>query len=237
MRERLIEYEDRGETFEGLLVLPGNAKGPVPGVAVAHAWGGRGELEASSARRLAELGYAGFALDMFGKGVRGSSREENAGLIKPFLADRKMLQERINNSIRVLRDQPEVDSGRVAAIGYCFGGLCVLDLARSGADVRGVVSLHGLFAPPDPHPGKPITAKVLALHGHEDPMVPVEAVEALERELTDAGADWQIHVYGGAMHAFTNPKANDPDFGTVYNETADRRSWTATRNFLEEIFG
>jgi dienelactone hydrolase len=172
---------------------------------------------------------------MYGKGVRGSNREENAGLIRPFLQDRELLQARINSAVSILREQDEVDSTRIAALGYCFGGLCVLDLARSGADVRGVVSLHGLFTPPDPLPGKPIRAKVLALHGNDDPMAPVAAVNALEQELTAAGVDWQIHIYGGTMHAFTNPGANDPDFGTVYSAVADRRSWAATTAFLAEI--
>jgi len=235
MREGPIEYTHGGVRLEGLLVADDERAGPLPGVLVAHAWGGRGELEAEAARRLAGQGYAGFALDLFGKGVRGRSREENAALIAPFLDDRPLLAARMLAAVGTLRNQPGVDAGRIAAIGYCFGGLCVLDLARSGADVRGVVSLHGLFGPPEPLPGKPITASVLALHGHDDPMVPVEAVEALERELTAARADWQIHVYGGCMHAFTNPRANDPGFGTVYDATGDRRSWAATTAFLAEV--
>lgn len=234
MTERLIEYAHRGATLEGLLAVGDDVDGPAPGVLISHAWGGRGEQEDATARRLARLGYAAFAIDLFGKGVRGTSPEENSALIAPFLADRSMLQDRMSNAVSTLRAQDEVDSSRIAAIGFCFGGLCVLDLARSGADVRGVVSLHGLFTPPDPVPGKPIGAKVLALHGHDDPMVPVAAVNALEEELTAAGADWQIHVYGGTMHAFTNPKANNPDFGTVYNATADRRAWATTMSFLTE---
>ncbi|MGD8340603.1 MAG: dienelactone hydrolase family protein [Gammaproteobacteria bacterium] len=235
MTDRLVEYEHEGVVLEGFLALPEGETGARPGVAIAHAWGGRGELEQAVAVRLAALGYGALALDMFGKGVRGASREENAALIAPFLEDRNLLQARMSRAISVLREQPEIDPNRIAAIGYCFGGLCVLDLARSGADVGGVVSIHGLFNPPEPPPGVPITAKVLALHGHEDPMVPVEAVNRLEQELTGAGADWQIHVYGGAMHAFTNPQANDPDFGTVYNETADRRSWATLVAFLSEV--
>jgi len=235
MIERPVVYEHAGATLEGILVCESAEGARRPGVLVAHAWGGRGDLELDAARRLARLGYVAFALDMFGQGVHGASREQNAGLIAPFLADRDLLQARIQVAVSTLRLQDEVDPERIAAIGYCFGGLCVLDLARSGADVRGVVSVHGLFGPPDPLPGKPIRARVLALHGHEDPMVPVAAVNALEAELTAAGADWQIHVYGGAMHAFTNPRANDPEFGTVYNETADRRSWIATKAFLAEV--
>jgi dienelactone hydrolase len=234
--ERLVEYQHDGVVLEGLLVGGEEGGGSKPGVLVAHAWGGRGEQEDKTAHRLAKLGYVGFAIDVFGKGIRGTSREENAALIGPFLQDRAMLQARIARSVSVLQKQPEVDSNKIAAIGYCFGGLCVLDLARSGADVAGVVSLHGLFTPPEPAPGQPIRAKVLALHGHEDPMVPVEAVNQLEAELTAAGADWQIHVYGGTMHAFTNPKANDPEFGTVYSAVADQRSWLATTAFLAEVF-
>jgi dienelactone hydrolase len=236
MQARQVEYEHAGTVLEGYLVAGEAASAPRPGVLIAHAWGGRSEFEEATARRLSELGYVGFALDMFGKGVRGTSPEENAALIQPFLEDRRLLQERITAAVAILQKQAEVDSERIAALGYCFGGLCVLDLARTGIDIAGVVSLHGLFAPSEPALGRRILAKVLALHGHEDPMVPVAAVNALEAELTEAGADWQIHVYGGTMHAFTNPKANDIEFGTVYSPRADRRSWRATVSFLDEIF-
>jgi dienelactone hydrolase len=235
MRERHVSYDHSGVVLEGYLAAGESTGAPRPGVLIAHAWGGRGAVEEATARRLADLGYVGFALDLFGQGVRGHSREENAALIQPFLEDRGFLQNRMIKAVDVLREQSEVDSTRIAALGYCFGGLCVLDLARSGSDIAGVVSIHGLFAPPDPHPGRPISAKVLALHGHEDPMVPVAAVNGLEVELTEAGADWQIHVYGGTMHAFTNPEANDPDFGTVYSPVAAQRAWNSVVAFLQEV--
>jgi dienelactone hydrolase len=234
LNERTVEYAHGGVRFEGLLVAGVDSAARRPGVIIAHAWGGRGEIEAGAARRLTELGYAAFALDMFGKGVRGGTREQNAALIAPLLKDRALLQARILAAVNVLREQPEVDPARIAAIGFCFGGLCVLDLARTGADVAGVVSLHGLFTPPEPPVGAKIRAKVLALHGHDDPMAPPPAVAALAAELTAADADWQVHVYGGTMHAFTNPEARDPAFGTVYSEVAARRAWAATRTFLAE---
>lgn len=235
MAERLIEYTHDGTTLEAYMAWDDSSPGPRPGVLISHAWAGRGEFECDKARMLAGLGYCAFALDLYGKGVRGSGIEENSKLMKPFVEDRAMLQSRLSAALETFGSQPEVDAGRIAAIGFCFGGLCVLDLARIGAPVRGVVSLHGLFVPPGNTDGNRIGAKVMALHGHDDPMVPVEMVNALEKELTEAGADWQIHVYGNTMHAFTNPDANDPAHGTVYNPVAARRAWVVTKDFLAEV--
>ena len=237
IKERLVEYQHNGVTLEGLLAYDDSLTGPRPGILVSHAWGGRAEFECNKARALAELGYAGFALDLYGKGVLGSNPEENTRLMTPFLEDRSLLQSRITQALSTMQAQEEVDAGRCAAIGFCFGGLCVLDLARTGTDISGVVSFHGLFTPPGNTDGTKIKARVMALHGNEDPMVPVEAVTALENELTAAGADWQIHVYGNTKHAFTNPEANMPDMGLMYNADADRRSWQTLKNFLEELFG
>ena len=235
MAEKLIEYTHDGVRLEGYMAWDENRTAPLPGVLVSHAWGGRGEFECEKARMLAGLGYCAFALDLYGRGVLGSGPAQNAQLMKPFVEDRAMLQSRLSAALATFGSQPEVDADRVAAIGFCFGGLCVLDLARIGAPLRGVVSLHGLFTPPGNTAGRRISAKVLALHGHDDPMVPVEMVQALERELTDAGADWQLHAYGGTMHAFTNPAANDPGHGTVFNPVAARRAWVVTKDFLDEV--
>jgi dienelactone hydrolase len=234
MKEELIEYEHRGTTLEGYLAYDESRDGPLPGIMISHAWGGRGELECAKARALAGQGYAGFALDMYGKGVLGSGPEENTGLMQPFLDDRGLLQDRLTAALETLRSSPAVDAGRIAAMGFCFGGLCVLDLARTGVDIRGVASFHGLLGRPGNTDSNPIKAKVLVLHGNDDPMAPVEDVVNLETEMTAAGADWQIHVYGNTMHSFTNPHANDPAMGTVYNEAADRRSWQTLLNFLDE---
>jgi len=236
IQERFVEYEHQGTLLEGFLAYDDAVNTPKPGVIVVPAWAGRSEFECDKARKLAVEGYVGFACDLYGKGVLGTSVEENAGLMQPFLDDRALLQGRLGKVLETLRTQSEVDEKNIVAMGFCFGGLCVLDLARTGADIKGVVSFHGMFGAPGNTAGTKIIAKVLALHGHEDPMAPVEAVSELQNELTAAGADWQIHVYGNTMHAFTNPQANDPDFGTVYSENADKRSWQTLLNFLGEVF-
>ena len=236
IQTRVIEYSQDGETFEGYLAWDDNVAGPRPGVVVSHAWGGAGEFEQERARDLAGLGYAGFALDLYGKGIRGSNPEENAKLMQPFLGDRPLLQSRMHRAVEVIREQEEVDASKVAAMGYCFGGLCVLDLARTGADVLGVASFHGIFAPPGNTSGTQISAKVLALHGWSDPLAPPDQVVALAEELTDAGADWQIHGFGNTLHAFTNPQAKDPENGFQYSASATQRSWKMLEDFLAEIF-
>lgn len=232
-----INYLDGDTLLEAFFAYDDAIEGRRPVVLINHAWGGRDRFVADKAVKLAELGYVGFALDMYGKGVLGSGPEENAKLMTPFIENRAMLQQRIGAALAAAKLLPWVDDGKCAAIGFCFGGLCVLDLARSGADIKGVVSFHGLLGAPGNTEGKQIKAKVLALHGHDDPMVPPEQVLAFEQEMTKAGADWQVHVYGNTMHAFTNPVANDPGFGTVYQVDADKRSWTAMKNFLAEVFG
>ncbi len=232
-----INYRDGDTELQGHLAYDPGIAGKRPLVLVSHAWAGQGDFERDKAEALADLGYVGFALDMYGKGVRGQSIAENSKLMQPFVEDRARLRQRMRAGLDAAREHALVDGARVAAIGFCFGGLCALDLARSGADVRGVVSFHGLLKPPEltDNP-ETISAKILALHGHDDPMVPPEAVAAFAREMSAAGADWQIHIYGGTMHAFSNPAANDPGFGTVYQADADRRSWVSMKNFLGELF-
>lgn len=237
IRTRLVDYVDGDAALEGFLAWDDSNDGPRPGVMVSHAWAGRSELEDGKAIALAKLGYTGFALNLYGKGVLGSGPDENGALMQPFLDDREMLQQRLLLSLNTMREQPEVDESKTAAIGFCFGGLCVLDIARTGERLDGVVSFHGLFGSPGNTTGNTIQARVLALHGWDDPMATPDSVVALGEELTSMGADWQLHGYGNTMHAFTNPEANDPDFGTVYSESADRRSWQAMQNFLTELFG
>ena len=237
LQNRLVEYRDGETVMEGRLVWDDAAAGPRPGILVSHAWGGRSAFEDGKADALAGLGYAAFALDLYGKAVRGSGPEENAALMQPFLDDRAMLQRRLLVALSTLQGEPEVDASRVAAIGFCFGGLRVLDIARTGADIAGLVSFHGLFGAPGNTAGNRVRARVLALHGWDDPMATPDAANALAAELSSMGADWQLHAYGNTMHAFTNPAANDAERGTVYDKNADRRSWQAMANFLDELFG
>ena len=232
---QLIEYQDDGQTLEGYFACREDRGRPAAAVLVCHAWGGRGDFECAKARALAELGYAAFAVDLYGKGILGEGPEQNLKLMQPFIEDRGMLRRRLGKALETARGIERVDESRLAAIGYCFGGLCVLDMARAGAAVRGVVSFHGLLGAPENIETGAVRAKVLALHGWNDPMAPPSAVQALGDEMNAAGADWQLHAYGGVYHAFTNPMANDPDgLGVLYNAEADRRSWQAMKNFLEE---
>ena len=237
MIKKTIDYQDGNTLLEGYLAYHESTQ-PRPAVLVAHDWSGRREFAIKAAERIADIGYAGFALDMYGKGIVGADgdAEKNGALMRPFAEDRALLRRRINAALHTVRQLPNVDATRIAAMGYCFGGMCVLELARSGADVRGVISVHGIFAPGDMANEK-ITTKVLCLHGHGDPMVPPEQVLAFETEMTQAGVDWQLHVYGGTMHAFTNPKANNPSFGTVYREVAADRAYRTIADFLIEIMG
>ncbi len=231
-----LDYHDGETLLEAYVALPATEAPRRPAVIVSHAWGGRAAFECEKADKLAAQGYVGIAIDNYGKGIFGKNNDENAALMTPFLQDRAMLRKRLLAGIEAARSVSMVDQGRIAAIGYCFGGLCVLDMARSGADLKGVVSFHGLFNAPEQLPNETIKAKVLALHGHDDPMVPPEKVLALETELSSAGVDWQIHAYGGTLHAFTNPEANAPENGMAYNALAEKRAWQAMQNFLVEIF-
>ena len=237
MHTETIEYRDGDAVLEGYVAYDDSVSGSRPAVLVAHDWTGRREFATSKADEIAAMGYVGFALDMYGKGVFGKDGdvEGNSGLMNPLASDRLALRARMDAALSTLRGLDVVDSNRVAAMGYCFGGMCVLELARSGADVLGVISIHGIFSPGGV-PNETITSKVLCLHGHDDPMVPPEQVLDLEQEMTAAGVDWQVHAYGGTSHAFTNPGANDPAFGTVFNPDANSRATRSIENFLTEIF-
>lgn len=232
----LLEYSD-GETALQAAVAY-SAADRAPAVLIAHAWAGRGGPEHSVAKRLAELGYVGIAIDVFGKGVAGDPAGDNTHLISPWLSDREALLRRLQAAVTFARQLDRVDSSAVAAIGYCFGGLCVLDLARGSTEgLAGVVSLHGMLDGNSLSHPAPIGAKVLVEHGWLDPLAPPEKVLAFADEMKGRKADWQFHAHGNAMHAFSSEGANSPENGIAYNADADRRSWISTVSFLAELFG
>ena len=236
LQQHTIDLEYGGRKFEGLLVWDDSYVRPRPGILIAPTIRGRTEFEEGKARSLALLGYAALVIDLYGKETRGLDIEQYRTMMNELRADRPELQRRLLSWIETGREQAEIDEQKVAAMGFCFGGLCVLDIARSGADVAGVVSFHGIFDAPPNAAENTIKAKVLALHGWEDPLATPDQVSALASELTSMGADWQIHAYGNTLHAFTNPAANDKTAGTVFNASANRRSWAAMQNFFAELF-
>lgn len=230
-----VDYLDGTDVCEAYVALPAGS-GPQPVVLVVHQWAGLGEQERETADRMAALGFVGIAIDVFGKGVRGDPAGDNSALLGPWFGDRAGLLRRLTAAVDFAKGHSAVDGARIGMVGYCFGGLCVLDVARAGVPgVLGVVSLHGVFAKPNLGPQGPISAKVLVGHGYDDPMADPQAMVGLAEELTAAGADWQIHAYGGTTHAFTRTSANAPEKGMNYSANADRRSWASTVEFFEEV--
>lgn len=234
-RETPVALRFGDEDLEGVLVARQDSARR-PGVIIFPTVMGVSDLELGFARQLVHLGYTGFVADLFGKRFRGAPREIISNELKRLRGDRASLRKRLLAVLECVRELDAVESDRIVAIGYCFGGQCALDLARSGADVAGVASFHGLLDSPGIQP-QPIKAKVLVFHGWDDPMAPPESVVALGNELTEAGADWQIHAYGHVAHGFTNPGMTGTIPGVRYNELATERSWTSLINFLEELFG
>ena len=235
-KQTQVPLEFEGEALEGVLVGRRDDE-PRPTVILFPTVAGVSELELGFARQLVELGFNGFVADLYGKQFRGAPRETMHGEMKRLLGDRSALGRRLLAVFEQVRGLQGVVARSIAATGYCFGGLCALDLARSGAGLAGVASFHGLFDPPGLSP-EPIAARVVAFHGWDDLMVPPEKVVALAKELTDAGADWQIHAYGNVRHGFTNPGADALGNPAVrFDPLAAERSWTSLINFLEELFG
>jgi dienelactone hydrolase len=234
-KDRAVAHDFEGEELESVFVGRRDAQ-PRPTVILVPTVMGVSNLEVGFGRQLVELGYNGFVADLFGKKFRGSPRDTMFGEMNRLKADREALLRRLLSVLNLVRDLREVQDGQIVVAGYCFGGMCALDVARSGADIAAAVSFHGLFDPPGLSPER-IKAKVVAFHGWDDPMVPPDKVVALGQELTGAGADWQIHAYGHVGHGFTNPKASELQIeGVRYNEVAAERSWTSFINLLEELF-
>jgi dienelactone hydrolase len=232
-----IEYRDGDTVLEGYLAYDGSVKGKRPGVLIVHQWKGLTDYEKKRAELLAKLGYNAFALDIYGKGIRPKSSQEAGAQAGKYKNDRALLRARAQAGLAVLQKHELTDPKRVAAIGYCFGGTTVIELARSGADIAGVVSFHGGLDSPHPEDGRNIKCKVLALQGADDPFVPAKDLAAFEDEMRQAKVDWQLVKYGGAVHSYTEKEAGDDSTrGAAYNEKADRRSWEAMKEFFAELF-
>ena len=214
---------------------PATAGGRLPVVLVCHAWDGLNDEVRDKASKLAQAGYIAFAIDIHGDGKVITDFAQLMPTLTPYLQDRALLLERVNGAFEAARAIPGADPARIGAMGYCFGGMAVLDLARSGAGVKGVVSFHGSLDGNTLDNPATLDSKILALHGEDDPLVPPETVAAFKAEMNARQADWQLHAYGHTVHAFTRPGANNPSFGTVYNASADRRSWRSMLNFFEEV--
>jgi dienelactone hydrolase len=238
IRTETIEYREGDTVLEGLAVYDDALAGRRPGVLVVHQWKGLGDYERMRAEMLARLGYVAFCADIYGKGVRADNPQDASALAGRYKADRALLRARARAALAALQAHPRVDAARTAALGYCFGGTTVLELARDGAGTLGVVSFHGGLGTDRPAAAGAVPARVLVLHGADDPFVPPAEVQGFEREMRAAGADWQLVSYGGAVHSFTDRGAGtEPAKGAAYHEPSDRRSWEALRAFLRELFG
>jgi dienelactone hydrolase len=237
IKTEVIEYKQADAVLEGVLVYDDELAAAVPGIVMVHDWMGISEFTVERAKRVAQLGYVVLAADIYGQGVRPQSTEEASQQATKYKTDVGLMRARVLSAVDVLKNNPKVDSQRLASMGFCFGGTVSLELARSGADVEGVISFHGGLATPSPMDAKDVKAKVLVLHGADDPYVPAQEVQAFQEEMNKGNVDWQMIYYSGAVHSFTRPDAgDDPSKGVAYNANADRRSWEAMKQFLDEIF-
>ena len=232
-----ISYQHDGVELEGYLAYDDSIKGKVPAVLIVHEWWGLNDYARMRAEQLAALGYVAFALDMYGKGKVTQHPKQAAEWMRQTNSNVRLWQKRALAGLQVLKNEPRTDTARIAAIGYCFGGATVQQLAYSGADVRGVVSFHGSLIPPQPDQVKQVKGKVLICHGSADPFIKAEAVQNYIAAMNASGLDWQMIMYGGAKHSFTNPDADMAGMGALkYSKSADQRSWSHMKQFFDEIF-
>lgn len=236
LQTQVVEYKQGNTVLEGYLAYDDEIPGKRPGVMVVHEWTGINSYIRNRVEQLAKLGYVAFAADIYGKGIRPKNEQEAGTQAKIYRSDRQLMRDRANAGLQVLQKNQLTDANRIAAIGYCFGGGTVLELARSGANVAGVVSFHGNLDTPNPNDAKNIKGRVLVLHGAADPLVPDEQVAEFVEEMRQANVDWQLVAYGGAVHGFTNPEANNKAKGVAYDAEADKRSFAAMQQFFTEIF-
>ena len=237
IQTKTVEYKQGDTTLEGVLVYDDAVKTKRPGILIVHQWMGITDYEKKRAEMLAQLGYIAFCADIYGKGIRPNNTQEAGTMAGKYKGDRALLRARVAAGLEALKQSQFVDGEKIAAIGYCFGGTTVLELARNGSYVAGVVSFHGGLDSPTPADGKNIKCRVLACHGADDPFVSAKDLTAFESEMRDNKVDWQLISYGGAVHSFTQPMAgNDNSKGAAYNERADKRSWEAMQQFFSELF-
>ena len=232
-----VDYRQDGTVLRGFLAYDDALKGKRPGVLVVHEWWGLNDFARERALKLASLGYVALAADMYGGGATTRDREEAGKLAGALVGNPDRLRARAQAALEVLATDPRVDPKRLAAIGFCFGGTTVLELAYSGANLAGVVSFHGGLPKARPDDLKRIKAALLVLHGADDPHVSPADLSAFEQAMRQAGADWQMVFFGGAVHGYTNPASGDnPASGVAYNPRAARRSWRYLQEFFRDIW-
>lgn len=243
METKSVDYQIGKKIFKGFLANDESKKGKKPGVLVVPAWMGLDDFAKEKAKELAKMGFIALAADLYGEGKQAKNTDEAGSLMSPLFLDRALLKERVVGSFETLKKQEGVDQNKMGAIGFCFGGLSAIELFRSGVDVKGVVSFHGLLGPnlgdmksKTVQIAKGIKGSILILHGHDDPLVSQDDIVNTQKEFTDAKVDWQMHIYGNTKHAFTNPEAHDESMGLVYNEKAKKRAWKSMTDFFEEVF-
>lgn len=236
IKSESVNYKEGNTTLEGYLVYDDTWTSPRPAVILVHQWMGLSDHERQAAERLAHQGYVAFALDLYGKGARPGNMAEAGAAAAKLKNNRRLFRDRERAAFEFLKKNKKVDSKKVVIAGYCLGGTGALEAARAGIPVVGAVSFHGGLSTDQPAQTKNLKAKLLVLHGAVDPNVPPKEVEAFFKEMNDAKADYQFIAYSGAVHAFTQKEAGtDPSKGAAYNETADRRSWVAFMDFLDEV--
>lgn len=241
MHTETITYFHGETKCLGFMAYDESVKVRRPAILVSPAWRGQDDFARQKAIELAQLGYVGFAIDMYGDGISVADAEA-AKYMVPLFLDRKLLQGRIGAAYQCVKGLSLVDPQKIGAIGFCFGGLTVYELLRSGVDIKGAACFHGVFANErEGHRAKTVPsnaqvgASLLILHGDQDPLVSAEDLERVRKEMTAAGVDWQIHIFGNTMHAFTNPIANNPSTGALYNPRSSLRAWIAMQNFFAEV--
>ena len=237
---KAVTYKANGLTMKGYLASDSAVKGKRPAVLVVHEWWGHDDYARTRARKLAELGYTALAVDMYGAGKQAHDPDHAKAMATAVRQDPTGAKQRFDAALAFLKKQPTVDSNNIAAIGYCFGGSVVLNMARAGMDLKGVASFHGNLSTDAPAQKGQVKAKVLVLTGADDPMAPSEQVAKFEQEMKEAGVDYRVVSYPGAKHSFTNPAADK--YGEkfkmplAYNAEADKASWDELKGFLQQVF-